>query len=84
MTVEVWLQGGPADDCRWNVVGNLDRIMGDSIFVIEHPAAPNQWLIVEKGWPHAIEYVRQPSVEQFTHERIYYPAAWGARKGESA
>lgn len=73
-TVEIWLQGGPASDRRWHVVGPIDRLLGDSVYVIPHPSAPNEWLIVEAGWPGAVHYERQRAVEQFGHERIYYPA----------
>lgn len=73
--IEIWLQGGPADDTRMMVVGDIDRILGDKLYVIPNPS-PSQdmaWVVVEKGWPDAVCYVRVPAVEQFDHERIYYP-----------
>jgi hypothetical protein len=78
--IEIWLQGGPADDTRMAVVGDIDGILGDELYVIPNPAQSHDmaWVVVEAGWPDAIRYVRQPWAEQFDHERIYYPAISGA------
>ena len=69
---EIWIQGGPFDDTRW-VVGEeppaVLRLMPD-------PFNAGRIIRVSGPWPDAVEYKRVPSVEQFTHERIYYPAEW--------
>jgi hypothetical protein len=68
--LEVWLQGGEADDYRYPTFVELP----DEIAMIRDERDASNWLrvLVESKWPGAVEYVRQRDVEQFDHERIYY------------
>lgn len=68
--ITIWLQGGPADNWRYETLIEPPN----SIEVMPDPFHPGSWLRVVFGsWPEATTYERVPSVEQFDHERIYYP-----------
>jgi hypothetical protein len=67
----VWLQGGPANDWRYETLIEPP----DVIKVIPDPFHEGVWIRVVGPWPDAVHYQRQPAVEQFDHERIYYPVA---------
>lgn len=69
--IMVWLQGGDADDWRYQTLIEPDR----EILMLRDPFHAGQWIRVVGPWPEAVRYERVPSVEQFDNERIYYPVA---------
>lgn len=67
--ITVWCQGGPADDFRYETMIEPEP----EIEIMPDPFNVGRFLRVVGDWPQATTYVRQPAVEQFGHERIYYP-----------
>ena len=66
----VWLQGGPANDWRYETLIEPP----DEIVMFRDPFHDGRWIRVIGPWEGATTYRRVPAVEQFDHERIYYPA----------
>lgn len=71
--IEVWCQGGPADDFRYETLIEPPA----KIHVMPDPFHDGRFIRVVGPWPDATAYERVPDVEQFDHERIYYPRADG-------
>jgi hypothetical protein len=67
--IRVWCQGGPASD--WDYFTLIEP--PKRIKIIRDPFHEERWIRVVGDWPEAVEYERVPLVEQFDHERIYYP-----------
>lgn len=64
----VWCQGGPADDFHYETLIEPPRVIE-----LASAPAPFDWVRVLDWGDAAVRYVRVPEVEQFGHERIYYP-----------
>jgi len=69
--IRVWLQGGDADGWEYLTLIEPDPV----IEVMPDPFKTDVWIRVVGDWPQAVRYQREPSVEQFAKERIYYPAS---------
>jgi hypothetical protein len=67
--LKVWLQGGPVEDWHY-----LSLVEPPETIYVTHTREPHGWVRVLEDWEGAHAYRREPSVEQFDHERIYYPA----------
>ncbi len=68
--IDVWLQGGPANDWRYATLIEPPQ----TIYVVRDPFFDTRWVRVPASWGEgSFAYVRVPTVEQFDHERIYYP-----------
>lgn len=67
----VWCQGGPADDFRYYTL-----IEPPNEIEVAPVPMPSGFVRVVGWGDAAYRYVRQPNVEQFDFERIFYPAEW--------
>lgn len=63
-----WLQGGPCNDLHIFAFVALPA----EIHMLN---VGDTWARVLPPWPEAVVYRREPGVEQFDRERIYYPAS---------
>jgi hypothetical protein len=70
MVYEIWLQGGEASDFRVSWIGGMEP--PEALWVLRAPDDA-YWIVVLDEWPGAHAYAREARVEQFDHERIYYP-----------
>lgn len=68
MSFLIWCQGGPANNWRYET-----SIEPDAVIYVAPGVGAFDFIRVLEGWEGATTYVRQPHVEQFGFERIYYP-----------
>jgi hypothetical protein len=71
--IRVWLQGGPVED--WDYFTLVEPPEVIHVLRNPFPGSSQKWIRVLGGWPEALTYRREPSVEQLDRERIYYPLA---------
>lgn len=77
MSFVVWCQAGDADGFRYETgIEPPDeiviwRVPGGAVLA----PAFRFVRVLDDSWEGSTVYVRQPDVEQFDHERIYYPKA---------